>query len=128
MMSIQIFKAKGWVEYGPGLRCVLRVDQGIANFYKSLIPKTIWVNGMRNPAHITIVRTGVEIPGNLANWGVDSGKWLTYTYCNEIKLDKYYAVLPVMSNDIGDLREKLGLPRYRIGHTKYHITIGNFKC
>lgn len=121
-----LFHATGRVIYGPGVRVVLDVDQGIVNFYRSLIPKTIPINGLRNKAHITIVRTGVESP-NFLKWGVDSGRQLSYTYSNEIIIDRLYAVLPVWSEDIGSLREKLGLPRFRRGFNKYHITIGHFK-
>lgn len=38
-----------------------------------------------------------------------------------------YYYLESWSDMIGDLREKLGLTRYRVGFDSYHITIGNNK-
>ena len=122
------FKSSGALRYGPGIRAIVEVDQGIANYYRSLIPKYHYVQPQMYAAHITIVRTGKETPKNMASWGKYEGEEIPFVYENQIHTDGNYWYLNVQSDRIGDIREELGLPRFRFGDRNYyHITIGNVK-
>ena len=110
------------------------VDQQISDYYRSLIPKYIYVQPQRYKAHITIVRSGKERVPNMIFWGKYEGVIINFEYNSEIKSDLRYFWLDVFSNDIGNIREELGLERFRndltfggIQRTSYHITIGNKK-
>lgn len=110
------------------------VDQQISDYYRSLIPKYIYVQPQKYKAHITIVRSGKERPLNINCWGKHEGLGIKFEYNSEIKSDSLYFWLDVFSNDIGNIREELGLERFRndiafggIQRTSYHITIGNKK-
>lgn len=110
------------------------VDQQISDYYRSLIPKYIYVQPQRYKAHITIVRSGKERVPNMIFWGKYEGVIINFEYNSEIKSDLRYFWLDVFSNDIGNIREELGLERFRndlafggIKRTSYHITIGNKK-
>jgi hypothetical protein len=127
-----MFNAKGIIQYGPGLRVVAWVDQGIADFYRSLIPKYYFVQPQKYPAHITVVRLSKESAKNMEVWNKYEGEEVPIQYGNEIGFDGIYYYLNVMSDRIGAIREELGLPRFRFGDLGadrccYHITIGNCK-
>lgn len=127
-----VFNSKGILRYGPGIRAIVEVDQGISNFYRKLIPKYNYVQSQMYPAHITVVRTAKEIPTNMSVWGKYEGQEIPFTYDNHVYNDKTYWYLNVQSDRIGDIREELGLPRFRSGELgadrkSYHITIGNSK-
>jgi hypothetical protein len=127
-----MFASTGILQYGPGLRVVAWVDQGIADFYRSLIPKYYFVQPQKYPAHITVVRLRLESAKNMEAWNKYEGEEVSIQYGNEIGFDGIYYYLNVMSDRIGDIREELGLPRFRFGDLGadrccYHITIGNCK-
>lgn len=110
------------------------VDQQISDYYRSLIPKYIYVQPQKYKAHITIVRSGKERAPNIIFWGKHEGIIINFKYDSEIKSDSLYFWLDAFSNDIGNIREELGLERFRndltfggIQRTSYHITIGNKK-
>lgn len=102
------------------------VDQALGNYYFSLAPKAWNLQRPREKAHITIVRKDLELPA-YDNWGFRDGKDLIFYYVPCISRDATYAWINVWSEEIGNLRQVLGLPRFRDGFTCYHLTIGNFK-
>jgi hypothetical protein len=119
--------SEGKLEYGPGIRAVIWVDKSLAN-YRKLIPKSLASKPQRYPPHITVVRTGKEQPiTNEEAWGKYEGEVIHFTYDSNIQFDGTYYYLNVFSDRIGDIREELGLPRYRDGQDKYHIALGNVK-
>ncbi len=110
------------------------VDQQISDYYRSLIPKYIYVQPQKYKAHITIVRSGKERAPNIIFWGKYEGLIINFKYDSAIKSDSLYFWLNVFSDDIGDIREELGLEKFRndlafggTQRTSYHITIGNKK-
>lgn len=108
---------------------VIWVDKGISDFYRSMIPKYHYPQPQMYDAHITVVRTGLE-QQNIAmeHWGKHSGEEIVFQYSNVVKFDGKYFFLDVDCDRIGDIREELGLSRYRRNdNKKYHITIGNNK-
>jgi hypothetical protein len=130
----QKFQGTAIVKYGPGIKVVANIDQNISNYYRSLIPKYYNVKPQMYPAHITIVRLNKEKPTKMENWGKHEGKKIYFEYDTDVQRDDKYFWINAYSEDIGDIREELGLPRYRddslfggVKRNEYHITIGNVK-
>ena len=128
--SVGILKYSYTKEYGYKL--ILTVDQGIALFYRWLIPFWKVANPQRYPAHISLVRK--EIPKNLAVWGRHEGRRITFSYSPDIQCDEKYWWLNVYSKELEDIRAELGLPvgskytRPPDGYEHpFHITIANRK-
>ena len=127
-----MYTSQGLLNYGPGIRVIAIIDQGISDYYRSLIPKYYQVQPQKYGAHITIVRTDKESPKQLAAWGKYQGQSISFEYSPEIHFDGSYWYLNVRSQQIGDIREELGLPRFRFQELSskdgcYHISIGNNK-
>lgn len=117
-----MFKSTGTLTYGPGIRAALLVDQGIADFYRSLIP--IQNNPQRYAAHVSVVRR--EAP-NMEFWGKYEGKQIEFQYSNEIRNDETYLWLDVECERLQQIRVEMGLPAYPWWRNKYHITLANVK-
>lgn len=129
-----MFQSNGILNYGPGLRAILIIDQGISDFYRSLIPKYYNAKPQKYRAHITVVRNYKETPTKLEFWEKYQGKTISFLYYNNIQTDGTYFWLNVQSEEIGNIREELGLPRFRDDrkfggflHNEYHVTIANVK-
>ena len=132
LLQEMLFHDKGIFRYGPGVRAIVEVDQGISDYYRKLIPKYYYVQSQMYKAHITVVRTEKESPKNMNVWGKYEGEEIPFTYDNHVYNDANYWYLNVQSDRIGDIREELGLPRFRFGEigsnrNGYHITIANNK-
>lgn len=116
----------GTICYGPGnQRAVLAVDQGIADFYFSLIPKWVRAWPQRHGAHVSVVRR--EVPPNMDAWGRHEGERVEFEYEDEVSNDETYLWLDVRCPRVAEVRAELGLsplPPWRNG---YHLTIGNVK-
>ena len=128
-----MYSAHGLINYGPGIRVIATIDQGISDFYRNLIPKYYQVQPQKYSAHITIVRTDKESPKKLEFWNKYQGEKLSFEYSPKIHFDGSYWYLNVWSQQIGDIREELGLPRFRFQEMSskdgcYHISIGNSKA
>jgi hypothetical protein len=126
--------SKAIVRYGPGLMAIAKIDQNISDFYRSLIPKYYNVKPQRYKAHITIVRFEKEKPLHLDLWGKYDGKTIDFIYDPDIQTDGVYFWLNAYSEEIGHIRQELGLPKFRddtefggILRKEYHITIANTK-
>jgi hypothetical protein len=129
-----MYESSGLIQYGPGIRAIAIIDQGISDFYRSLIPKYYNAKPQKYKSHITIVRNGKEYPLNMNCWGKYDGCTIKFLYDPEIKTDGKYFWLDAQSEDIGKIRQELGLPFYRddryfggVMRKEYHITIANTK-
>lgn len=127
-----MYEADGILQYGPGGRAVVWIDQGINDFYRKLIPKYCYPQPQMYPAHITVVRIKKESPKNMDVWGKYEGEVIQYSYDPTIRFDGTYFYLNAYSERIGDIREELGLPRFRFGELgsdkcSYHTSIANVK-
>ena len=105
---------------------ILLIDQQIAEYYFSLIPKYYYAKRQMYDAHITVVRFGIETPTNSLVWGKYEGERIMFEYVPKVEMSRVYFYLNAFSDQIGDIREELGLPRFRFSD-HYHITIGNLK-
>jgi hypothetical protein len=123
-------KSNGILSYGPGIRAAVAVDEEISKYYRRLIPKYYTVQPQLYSAHITVVRTGLETPTNMEFWDKYAGEVIEFDYSNVVCTDGRYYYLQAWSERIGDIREELGLRRFRFNDledSSYHITIGNCK-
>jgi hypothetical protein len=112
---------------GSRPQAAVYLPKEFGRYYHSMIPKELDVNPQAYDPHITVVRTGVEFPPNMDAWGKYEGEKVDFVYDPAHKTDGLYWFLNVESDRIGDIREELGLPRYRKDNKGYHITIGNTK-
>lgn len=108
-------------------KITLELGRDFSDYYRSLIPKCIKTQKQAYPAHITIVRGGLEPIKNMDYWGKYEGKEIYFYYF--LSLRYYYNVycLDVFCKEFCDIRVELGLPEYRIGYKRFHVTIANDK-
>lgn len=123
----KLFSSVGVLKYGPDIRAIVEIDGDIGRYYRSLIPKYHYVQPPMYKPHITVVRLGRESPSNMELWGKHEGESIHFQYSGEVHFDKQYYYLDAYSEQIGKIREELGLPYFRTGFDSYHITIGNVK-
>jgi hypothetical protein len=122
------------MRYGKTARLVVEIDKGIADFYRSLIPKWKEVQPQQFPPHITVVRTGKEMPVNREHWAKYEGEEITFFYSSVVHEGSVYYWLNVFSVRLEEIRRELGLPvhsEYTLppeGFVKcFHATLGNKK-
>lgn len=131
-----LFQSIGVLHYSHndnyGYRLVMDVDQGIADFYRSMLPKWIDRKPQRYGAHVSIVRK--EVPVNLDVWGKHEGQEIEFSYSNMVQTGIVYFWLNVFCKRLEEIRVELGLPvssEYTLppeGFVKcFHMTIGNSK-
>jgi len=118
--------ASGKLVYGPGIRAIIEIDQGIVDFYQSLIPSYHHIKPSRYSAHLTVVRTEKDKPTKLEHWNKYPGEIIEYQYQDQVLYDGTYWYLNAKSSRIAEIREELGLPQFRKSGC-YHITLGNSK-
>lgn len=112
----------------------VRVDQGVADFYRALIPKCYEWQPQKYPAHITVVRIHKETPKNIDKWGKYENKKIKFAYSPILHEGTVYWWINAFSIELEDIRRELGLPvrsEYTLppeGYTKcFHITVCNKK-
>lgn len=120
-----MFQSSGILRYGPGFRAILLVDQGISDFYRSMIPKWEHVDRQLYPAHISVVRH--ETPPLLGSWESYDGEEVRFDYDTTIHADGKYFWINAWSPRLCEIRTELGLPPYRSWRGSFHITVGNMK-
>lgn len=134
IMLVNWFQAEATLQYYEEY-LVAYVDQGIADFYRSLIPKSHYVCGQRWPAHITVIREGMIPPNKSRFWGRYDRKKVKIQYSPITQMKSDYYWLNVVSKDLEKIYAELGM-EFRIydehkppeGFRKFfHITIGNTK-
>lgn len=115
------FESIGTIQYGPGIRAVVNVDQEIAEYYRSLTPLWLNVQPQKYPAHISFVRH--ESPSKMEFWGKYEGEKISFHYFSGMIHDDTYYWLDVECEQLKEIRAELGLPPKNL----FHITIGNTK-
>ena len=132
-MADELFKSYGKLDYSqlPQIRLVAELDPGIAEFYRSLIPKHFVLQKPMYVPHVSVIRK--ETPTNMAAWGKYQGELVEIFYDPYIFFGKIYCWLKVHSVRFEEIREELGLPRH--SHITrppdeqpcFHMTLGNQK-
>ena len=126
-----MIKSKGKLIYSLNpTKIILEVDQGIADYYRSTIPKYFKVNKPLYGAHISVVR---KENVNMNYWNKYNLKEIEFEYRNYIYNDELYWWLNSYSKELEDIRIELGLTgtsditKSPDGRHKFHITIANNK-
>lgn len=106
-----MFTSRGIVKYDTkkGYRATVEIDQQLADYYFSLIPKYHRVIRPRYAAHITLVRPEIEIPTNLEYWEKYQNESVEFLYSNEITNDKGFYWIFAWSKRLEKIRNELGL-------------------
>lgn len=129
-----LHKSVGRLKYSDtGWNLRVEVDQGIVDYYLSLIPKCKNLNRQAYPAHISVVRKE-EIP-NKDLWGRYQGEEVKFYYSGHVHNGKVYYWLNAWCERLEEIRLELGLPvssEYTLPPEgkwikTFHITIGNCK-
>ena len=128
-----LFRSVGILRYSQtGVNLRVEVDQGIADYYRSLIPKSIKPNRQAYPAHISVVRK--ETVPRMDLWRKYEGEELEFHYSPMIHSGTVYCWLNCFSTKLEEIRLELGLPvsseytRPPEGYVKcFHCTLGNYK-
>lgn len=135
-MSFKRFTAEGTLHYSVleeevSYKLTLVTDPGVAEFYRSLVPKTHKCQPGRFAPHVTVVRN--ELPPNMDKWGLYENKKVQFEYESYAWYDGTYWWLDCYSEFLEQVREELGLPKYAKwnmppnGKACFHMTIGNSK-
>ena len=138
-MEVEFFTSSGVLRYGEN-RLVLDIDQGIVDYYRSMIPKYMDIRPQRYNAHISVVRKEIKEP-NRNFWFKHENKEIDFVYSPKICFDNRYYWLNVWSKGLETIRTELELsniPHYiGDGYTPpplntdfiktFHVTIGNRK-
>jgi hypothetical protein len=126
-----MFTSKGTVHYdttdGPWV--TVSVDQQLADYCYSLIPKYYRVCRPRWKAHVTVVRP--EDGPLMANWWKHEGEQVTFVYDPTVLYEKGFWWFNLWCVTMEDIRRELGLStKSRItipppGYSKaFHCTVG----
>jgi hypothetical protein len=122
-----MFQVKAKVQYYRDT-CKAWLDRSFGDYYYSLIPKYKCASPQKYPAHVTIVRNkATDIVTDRTYWGYRDGDLIDIQYDGVIQYGPVYFWIDAYSDEIADIRMKLGLPIYRGDFTAYHITVGNKK-
>jgi hypothetical protein len=135
-MKSPLFSSVGVLRYSvsePGsYKLVVEADQGISDFYRSLIPKWITTNRQLYGAHISVVRK--EVPPLVDNWAKHDGTEVEFCYSPTIHRGTVYWWLNCFCQRLEHIRTELGLAVDSIytrppeGFAKcFHLTLANTK-
>ena len=136
LAAISMYWSSGKLKYedGSGFRLVVEVNEELADYYFSLIPKYLRPRRPRWKPHGTVVRPEKEIPPRTSKWGDHEGEVVSFMYDPYLFSDDQYVWIDLWCNRLEVIREELGLPnvsRYTLppsGFVKcFHCTIANFK-
>ena len=131
---MSLHKSVGVLKYTekPGNLRVI-VDPGLADYYRSLIPKSSVANKPMYPPHISVIRKE-PTPILTDCWGKYDGQEVEFEYSTEIHSGKVYYWLNAFCLKLEEIRTELGLPvsteftRPPDGYVKcFHITLANSK-
>ncbi len=113
-------------------KLILQVDSGLADFYRSLIPKYLHVKPPMFEPHVSIIRNTIA-PLNMNVWDKYQGKSIDFKYEAYIYNDELYYWLNVICPELEYIRKELGMEPYGDvtlspdGQHLYHVTLANLK-
>ncbi len=117
-----MYTTVGTLKYGPGLMASVLIDKEMPKYYRSFIPRYYSLQGISYAPHVTVVRLDIEQP-NTVNWAKYEGEQIVIDYENIIRHDDKHWWIDVYSERIGEIRQELGLGKFREGYRRYHLTI-----
>lgn len=126
-----MFEIQGTVRYYHNW-VMAWLDDELAQYYRTLLPKAWGVCPPMRPAHVSIIRLFEEVPSRKA-WSKYEGWIIKIDYRPGIQSDGTYYWLNCWSGEIAKIRHSLGLSSFRNTNPQYptydcyHITIGNTK-
>jgi hypothetical protein len=127
-----MFSGSGIIHYdvSDGRRVTVSIEQSIADYYYSLIPKYYRALKPRYKAHVTVVSPIDEIL-NQEKWGIREGQIANFIYDPTILYENGYWWFNLWSIEMESIRKELGLSlKSRItippeGYSKcFHCTLG----
>jgi hypothetical protein len=125
-----MFVTDGIIQYRDE-SVVAWVDDEIGAYYRSLLPRALYVKPPKEKTHVSIVRV-FERPKK-KKWRLYEGYSINITYYPTIQTDDTYYWLDCYSDEVGFIRRSLLLSTFRNTdyryplYDRYHITIGNTK-
>ena len=119
-----MFETFGVVYYFENF-CSAYIDDEIGKYYRSLLPKALYIQPPKRKTHVSIVRP-FEFK-ECKTWDVKKCCAVRVIYYHSVQNDGVYYWLNCTSKSIGQIRLALGLPEFRNKFGTYHITIGNRK-
>jgi hypothetical protein len=132
-----MLRAKGRLNYSMdhvGYRLVITLSRDFGAYYRSLIPKSLPVQAPKYPPHVTVIRSGRDVPTNLEAWGKYQGDIIEFQYPSYVHVGRDYYWLEVWCDRLEEIRVELGLQpvsqwtRPPGGRARcFHTTIGNRK-
>jgi len=105
----------------------LEIGRDFGDYYISLMPKCIPKQRQSYPSHITIVRGGIEPIPDMTAWEKYIGKEIFFYYLPMFRYYDNVFSLDVFSKELCDMRVELGLPMFRKGYRRFHVTVANDK-
>jgi len=122
-----MFTSIGQLTYHDGWRSVLDIDEGLAEYYRNQIPRTIAFNKPFYNSHITVVRGKYETPINKDIWGKYEGDIIEFKYDHSLRIDETYIWIKVECKRLESIRLELGLNNCYDRFKGFHITVANRK-
>lgn len=120
-----MFISNGIIKYVEAQVYMECVDNQIAAYYRSLVPRYINLKPPRYAPHITIVRN--EPINDITKWGYLQNKEFEFKYSNIIEHNDTYWWLPIECSVALEIRNSLKLKEKPHWKNGFHMTIGNTK-
>jgi len=119
------YKSQGTLKYYPwgDWWVILNCCDELASFYRMMAQREM-ENKLSKPkhgSHISVVR-GEGEPENKENWLWKNEELINFEYCSEIIFGETHVWLPVRSEELVELRKKLGLTEQP--PFGFHLTLG----
>lgn len=105
----------------------MEVDQGLADYYRAMIPKSVDQNKPRWPAHVTVVRCEKEEPVNKDMWLKHNGAAVDFWYDGTVHHGTMYYWLNIYCTFLERVRTELGLPIHSVYTLPPEVTEAGFK-
>jgi len=118
-----MFTSTGKIEY-HNIWIIVRCDDGIIDYYRWWYFKKKHIKLMRPKwgAHISIVR-GEEDGLTTPIWEYNiNGETVEFSYSNELVEVRNYVWIPILGDELRDIRVKFGLSRETV--LPLHMTVG----
>jgi hypothetical protein len=128
-----MFESNGKLSYSSDRRLVLKLNQDLSDYYRTLVPAYHRVYKQGWAAHLTVVRPEFDIVGETDIWGKHEGENIKFIYHPYIECGRGFYWFNAWSKRLEEVRAELGLmnvtkyPNTPEGYKKtFHCTIGRY--